>query len=159
VPITRKRCTLWQNVKGKPEGERKNALAIIIQPRSGTEISSRERWDEGAYELIQQWIKTHTKDLLPRKAAYDLREESFSLSWCKQDNASHQKLIENETQRILEHKRTPKDESPNDILINKICERASNKGLNTVANELILTRRIADAYQLAQGKSMEKNHA
>lgn len=143
----------------KPKGERKNALAIIIQPRSGAEISFRERWDKGAYKLIDGWIKTHTKDLLPRKAAYDLREESFSLNWCKQNNTSHQKLIKNETQRILEHKLTPENESPNDELINIICKRASDKGLNEVANELILTRRIADAYLLAQDNNKEKDHA
>lgn len=144
----------------KPEGERKNSLAIIIQPRSGAEINFRERWDNDAYELIEQWIKTHTKSLLPRKAAYDLREESFSLSWCKLDNDTHKTLIENETQRILEHKRTLEDESPNDKLINAICKRASNKGLREVANELILTRRIAEAYLLAKiNSSEEANHA
>lgn len=150
----------------KPETERKNGLAIIIQPRSGAEISFRERWDNGAYELIEKWIKTHTHDLLPRKAAYNLREESFSLNWCKLDNETHQKLIEHETQRILEHKRTTEKQSPEDELINTICKRASNKGLAEVANELILTRRIADTYLLAKTKNTadansakEKNHA
>ncbi len=73
-----------------PEGQRKNALAILLQPRSGAEISFRERWEEDAVpnephtppdKLLETWIEAHNENLLPRRVGYELREASFALRW------------------------------------------------------------------------------
>ena len=136
-------------------GQSKNALAILLQPRSGAEISFRERWDKNADTHLKRWIKTHTHDLLPRQAGYNLRDESYALDWCKQNNADHQELLIKETRRILEHKRTPEDEAPDEALIEAICQRVAEKGMMNAANELILTRRFAQAFELAANKQQE----
>lgn len=135
-----------------PEAIRKNALAIIIQPRSGAEICFRERWDnpQPAEKLLNNWIECHTNQLIPRRAGYNLREESFAIkNWCDQEDATHQKLIRKETRRILERKRDKEDNPIKEKWIAAVCERAASKGLAQAANELILTRRFAEALLLA----------
>lgn len=141
-----------------PNGQSKNALAILLQPRSGAAISFRERWNNGnndACTLLKNWIATHTHNLLPRQAGYNLRDEAYALDWCKEDNPNHRELLIKETRRILEHKRTHNDEAPDEALIDAICQRVAEKGMANAANELILTRRFAQACQLATNKQQE----
>ncbi len=129
----------------KPDGQSKNALAIILQPRSGAEISFRERWDNTIPpdEIFKQWIDSHNNQLLPKSVGYALREVAIALDWCQDAT-----VIEKETSRILQRKRNPDGSFISQGLITKICQRAAQTGLSQLANELIITRRFAAAYQL-----------
>ncbi|GJL72542.1 MAG: type III-B CRISPR-associated protein Cas10/Cmr2 [Nitrosomonas sp.] len=130
----------------KPRGQSKNALAIMLQPRSGAVISFRERWDNEIPpdKLFSKWIKAHNSQLLPRGVGYALREASFALEWCKDSS-----VIEKETSRILELKRNSDGSLIEDSLIAFICTRAAKIGLAQIANELIITRRFAANFQLS----------
>lgn len=150
LDLARKAEKLAKDNDNPDKTKRKNALAILFQPRSGAEIAFRERWDNNPAKLLNDWINIHSKDLLPRRAAYNLREESFSLDWAKNKPG----LIEKETRRILEHKRTSDDEKIENKLINTICERVKTIGCAALANELILTQRLAQ-----EDKSKENAHA
>ncbi len=128
------------------EGRKKNALAILLQPRSGAEISFRERWDNEVlpHLLLGKWIQAHNQGLLPKGFGYELRQLSFALDWCT-DTA----VIEKEISRILERKRQSNGEYVEEGLIADICKRAAQAGLKLMANELIITHRFAQAYQLS----------
>ncbi len=143
------------------EQEKKNALAVIIQPRSGAEISFRERWDKQADKILQNWIKAHLKQEIPRQAGYQLREEAIALDWCNADLTNYKGLIEAETERIMERKRVKDDEGNESEVdqdwINTVCKRASQKGLRKTADELIMTYRIAQTYKLANKKQEDTN--
>lgn len=130
----------------KPREQSKNALAIMLQPRSGAEISFRERWDNNIppNKLFNKWIKAHNDQLLPRGVGYALREAAIALDdWCQ--DAS---VIEKEASRILERKRNPDGSFITEGLIAAICQRAVQVGLSQIANELIITRRFAVVHQL-----------
>lgn len=129
-----------------PKGQRKNALAILLQPRSGAEINFRERWDNDVlpHLLLGQWIQAHNQGLLPRRFGYELRQLSIALDWC-----TEAELIEKEVSRILQRKRQADGEYLEQGLIADICQRATHAGLKRIADELIITRRFAEAYQLS----------
>lgn len=134
----------------KPEGESKNALAILLQPRSGAEIRFRERWNNAMppAEILGKWIKAYNEDLLPRRFGYQLRELALALEWCDGQSA-YQSFIEQETSRILQRKRNRDGSWVDDDLISLICERAGQIGLKRLADELVLTRRFAEAHKLS----------
>ena len=147
-----------------PAGESKNAIAIILQPRSGVEIDLRIRWDEQAAEVLEHCINCHNEGLLPQSAAYDLKQEARSIEkWCDPKVPKYSELITKETQRILLRKRTADGEQPNNETITAISERAGKIGMAEVADELILMRRFAQAVRLAMGQLKdqpeESNHA
>jgi len=142
------------------EGD-KNALAVILSPRSGAEISFREGWKNDADKVLYKWIEAHLEEEVPRQAAYNLRDESIALDWAeKPDN--YATLINAETQRILAKKRTNDEEGKQQVLkqewIDTICERAKQNGLRKTADELIMTYRIAQAYKQADRKTQENSN-
>ena len=135
------------------EKQAKNALAIILQPRSGAEISYRERWDarpKAAHTIMQQWAKVHELSLLPRQVAYNLRDAAIELSWCEEDDGDYQHVIQNEAIRILNHKKTIKEDKPEKEQIVSVLERIAKQGLSKTADELMLSHRIYQASKLAK---------
>lgn len=140
----------------------KNALAIILQPRSGAEISFREKWNKEAEKILCKWIEAHLSGDIPRQAGYNLRDEAIALSWAKDDTENYKDLIDKETQRILNKKRVldehGKPKSLDADWIDAVCERAKQTGLRQTADEMIMTYRIAEAYKLA-GEECKKETA
>ena len=139
--------------KSNESTDKKNALALIVNPRSGAEISFRERWDKGADIILCKWIEAHLTGELPRRAGYNLREESISLEWSNEDPAKYETLITAETRRILGRKRKHTNDSADDLVdshwADAVANRAKEKGLAKTADELIMTYRIAQAYKLS----------
>lgn len=135
----------------------KNALAIILSPRSGVEISFREKWDKDAERILCKWVEAHLSGDIPRQAGYNLRDEAIALSWVKDDPEKYQTLVDKETQRILNKKRVldehGKPKSLDADWIDAVCERAKQTSLRQTADEMIMTYRIAEAYKLANKKS------
>ena len=138
-----------------PVNQRKNALAILLKPRSGAEISYRERWDKDADSILSKWVDAHLKEEgIPRQAGYNLRDESIALDWAeKPDN--YATLINAETKRILTKKRTKNQQPLDQNWIDAICERAKQNGLRKTADELIMTYRISQAYKQADRTKQE----
>lgn len=145
-----------------PDDLPKNALAIILQPRSGAEISFREKWNKEAEKILCKWIEAHLSGDIPRQAGYNLRDEAIALSWAKDDTENYKDLIDKETQRILNKKRVldehGKPKSLDADWIDAVCERAKQTGLRQTADEMIMTYRIAEAYKLA-GEECKKETA
>lgn len=137
-----------------PDDHPKNALAIIIKPRSGAEISFREKWaydedqlEHSAESILNNWIEAHLNQSISRQAAYNLRDESFALNWGS--SVVPDNLIKEETARILDAKRTPDGKIKHEW-VKKIMNRVAKKGMRIAADEMIMTYRIAEACRLAQ---------
>ncbi|MFW5443052.1 MAG: type III-B CRISPR-associated protein Cas10/Cmr2 [Methylococcaceae bacterium] len=131
--------------------QQKNALAVIIQPRSGASIRFREHWDyeneqKSAETILYNWINAHNQQLIPRQAGYNLRDTAYAFDWV---NHKHSDLIQQETERIMGKKRDQEGNPLEKQWIQMVCDRVANKGLLPTADELIMTYRIAQAYKLA----------
>lgn len=136
----------------------KNALAIILSPRSGAEITFKESWKNDADKVLCKWIEAHIEEEIPRQAGYNLRDESMALDWINKPK-NYQDLIDAETQRILSKKRKKNNngeyQSLDDEWIDIVSERAKQNGLRKTADELIMTYRISQAYKQAGRKAQE----
>ncbi len=131
--------------------QQKNALAIIIQPRSGAPINFRERWDykneqHSAETILYNWINAHNEQLIPRQAGYNLRDAAYAFDWTTPE---HSEFIQQETERILGRKRDQEGKPLAKEWIRMVCDRVASKGLFHSADELIMSYRIAQAYKLA----------
>jgi CRISPR-associated protein Cmr2 len=141
-----------------PSNQTKNALALIMQPRSGEPISFREQWNDhdeakSAETILHNWIQAHLDSAIPRQAGYNLRDESLALDWG--ETPVPKELIEKETRRVLDAKRTPEGKIENKWVEN-VMQRVAEKGMRIAADELIMTYRIAEACKQAQGQASDQ---
>ena len=139
--------------------QQKDALAIILDPRSGAPIEYRARWPENPDGTLQQWVDAHVNDLIPDGAAYELREEAQAIQWAL-SNPKAKHLISKEVKRILSRKKPKQGQDEiSKPLLDTLYLHAEEVGMSNLANELILTRRFADAHVQSmrgtQRKAME----
>jgi CRISPR-associated protein Cmr2 len=141
---------LAKGVKFKDKAQQRDGVALILEPHSGATIEVRDRWDNKPDERFAKWVDVHLNDLLPDKAVYDLREAARELAWAQK---GHAHLIECETRRILSRKQAARGkEQVTKDLRNKLADEAKRLGLATLANELLIARRLAEAAAQAQGR-------
>lgn len=120
--------------------ERKNGLAILYQPRSGERIEFRAQWRSDPTQILARWQQLHHSGELPSRAAMQLRElVSAMQGWCKTGDA----LVEQEINRVLERKRLDNNEKVDSAAIGAICKRGRDIGLKRLAQELLLTQKLA----------------
>lgn len=143
--------TLARQAEGLAKGNsledsnQKDALAIVLDPRSGASLEYRARWDQNPDAILQTWIDAHVEDLIPDGAAYELREEARALQWAMEDENADT-LITKEVKRILGRKRAEHGQrNISDELLETLNDHAAQVGMAQLANELILTRRFAEA--------------
>ena len=130
-----------------PEPAQKDALGIILSPRSGAAIEYRARWGENPDRTLHTWINAHLEDLIPDGVAYELREEARDLRWAREEDVNHP-LIAKEVERILGRKKAAHGQKDlSEQMINNLSKHAAKVGMETLAEELILTRRFADAHR------------
>lgn len=144
-----------------PGDQPKNSLALIVQPRSGAKISFREKWnyekpENSAEHILGNWIQAHVNNAISRQVGYNLRDESLSLDWGNTPVPSE--LISAETARILDAKRNTEGKIKNKWK-DKVTKRVQKKGMRVAADELIMTYRIAEAYQQVQTTKEEEGEA
>ncbi len=122
------------------EGKRKNGLAILYQPRSGARIEFREQWNNNPKDILGKWQQLHEGGELPFRAAFQLRELERTIGpWCK----SGDELLAAEIKRVLKRKRNEKGEDVDSDLINAVVMRGKDIELKKLADELILTQKLA----------------
>lgn len=143
LDLAREAEQLAKNNQDSDKGKRKNGLAIIYQPRSGDRIEFREQWSatpERANEILEQWRRLHVSRELPFRAAFQLRILGRAIGdWC---GPGHD-LLEKEIGRILDRKRIKKNEKVGPEVIDSVCKRGEKIGLGKLADELILTQKLA----------------
>ena len=120
----------------------RNALAILLGIRSGAELAWRAQWnDEKAFNALATFTDDYRKDLLPTRAAYDLRGIDRRLAWLRDENNDHAPgMREAEVRRMLDRARTPAGRAISDELQDLIRQQASARPLQDLADTLIIAR-------------------
>lgn len=141
---------LAKSVKGK------NALAVILDKRSGAPLSTADSWSSGIAQRLIQWALFHQQDLIPDKFGYQLRHlahefgEDGSLAWTVDGLPNN--ALAYEFVRILKRKRSGQGQHAlKSEQLESILRTARYTGnLKQLADELVLSRIIADAKNQAK---------
>ena len=127
---------------GDPDTSR-NALAIALGIRSGAELCWRAQWsDTSAFKALDTMTAAFRDDLLPTRAAYDLRGIDLRLAWLRGDDSARARGMRSaEVQRMLDRARIRGGDSriPDDLK-GLIVERAQAQPLQALADTLIVAR-------------------
>jgi len=133
----------------------RNSLAVILAKRSGNPVEICQSWNSKFVERLDEWITCHREDLLPDKFAYELKRLSKILGdeLTFKDELPHS-MQDYEFLRILNRKKAHGGKNELDTQeINKIIAAASSlNSLNDLANELIITKIVAQSQDQAEGK-------
>lgn len=135
-----------------PEALRRDALGILLEPRSGVRMALRERWDKQPDQRLGMWIRAFQNDEVPDKAAYQLRELARQLDWAPAD------LLEKEARRILrrkqaEHGQRRMGEEQQEQLLQALRNRCADvadggrpaQALTALVDEWLIARRLSQA--------------
>lgn len=128
----------------------KDALALTISKRSGSDTTIYDN-KRTLIEQLQRIIEWHRKALIPDSAAYELREITQRLrgpNVSTMDKDVRHSILQLEATRII--KRKVKDPEVQKSMLNLFDEKGWLA--ERFANELIVARLFADAYDLAYGK-------
>ncbi|MBI1747849.1 MAG: type III-B CRISPR-associated protein Cas10/Cmr2 [Acidobacteria bacterium] len=142
----------------------RNGIAVHLHTRGGASIQIRTQWSTDSDALdkrLKKWADMHRKDQIPDKAAYGLRElvrdyksECWPTETGKQSSALAAALQSDALRRIKRKKGQQGDKGLMELerLLRTI---ASVADVRRVANEIILSRRIAVALSQAEGRPMD----
>lgn len=152
-----------KSVKGK------NALAIILSKRSGSDTLVKGSWKndqetEKPFDARLKWfIQLHLDDALPDGVAYELRNLWLRFQDLEYGTVlqNYEKLLKAETIRILKRKKSEGGKKEIDERIfsdlEKLVENTSLSGekewtLLNLANEIIVAKDFARAYKQANSQ-------
>jgi CRISPR-associated protein Cmr2 len=156
-----------QAEKAAKSVEGKDALAVIVDKRSGAPRMVKGSWKSGFYERLKILAEWHKEDDIPDGAAYQLRDLANSLEVEKEkiDEETFDALEEikrREAIRILRRKRAKQGQEAIDpkkvetlekLLSAKNDENDGKKNsVRILADELIVAKIFADAMKQAEGK-------
>jgi CRISPR-associated protein Cmr2 len=151
--------------------EGKNALAVILDKRSGAPLERVAAWEDngaGFVERLLRWSECHRNEWIPDKFGYQLRHlqgefgDENALEWKTGTGGeeSPNNALAYEFIRVLKRKRAGRGsrELQPEHMQQIIQTARSVNRLDALANELILTRLIADS-QIQAGMKKEADHA
>jgi CRISPR-associated protein Cmr2 len=142
----------------------KNALAVVVDKRSGTSRIAKGRWGT-LDERLETFIRWHRENAIPDGAAYELRDLAYRLEISENAPEDLRKNLaeakEKEAKRILKRKKKDFGESVmDDATIEKLHEfieqiEATKKdgedSIAILADELIIAKIFAEAEKIADG--------
>ena len=138
---------------------RKNGFAILLKPRSGAEVAVRSRWPDNPDRYMHDWVNAHVNDWIPDGAAYELKSLAHCFEGLEEEN-SVDAILKAETLRILKRKKASRGEKKIDErTLQHLCDRAATVGPLQLANELIISRRLAESVICTNVKNMEASDA
>ncbi|QMT32133.1 type III-B CRISPR-associated protein Cas10/Cmr2 [Alysiella filiformis] len=143
----------------KENHERRNALAILLSVRGGSDIQVRFNWnDEQGLESFKTFVDYYLKKQIPSRVAYDmqaiyLRTQQFG----KQDGGDDDKELRQNIQlaeltRMLKQARTDTGKEIDNGIIEQLNNRGKDIGLDRLADELIIARWLSAKTQKELGK-------
>lgn len=143
----------------------KNALAVVVDKRSGASRIAKGTWGT-LNKRLETFINWHCKNSIPDGAAYELRDLAIRLEIPEnapkslRDNLTDAK--EKEAKRILKRKKKDFGESAIDDETIKSLEQfikdiqktkqPDEDSIEVLADEIIIAKMFADAKNLAEGK-------
>lgn len=130
----------------------KNALAVTLSKRSGSDRTVKGQWGT-LDQRLSSFILLHRAEKIPDGAAYELRDLALRLKVDKGDGKykTLQDAMRFEAMRILQRKRAKQGEYEidKDVLENFESYLSPENESEDLANELIIARIFADATELA----------
>ncbi len=154
----------------------KNALAVTVSKRSGSDLTVKGKW-HNLDENLEYWIKLHCQEQIPDGVAYELRDLALSLSNKsgfiidnKESTLSEKEttktlttILQKETIRIFERKRVESGSLPLEKeVLEKIQQRLKTKDkslglVQELADEIIVARIFADALKNVRSDSTRED--
>ncbi len=155
--------------------EGKNALAVIVDKRSGISRTLKGTW--GTIDTrLNQFVEWHRQEEIPDGAAYQLRDLANRLEVSDKVSDEDRKVLQRakiaEAKRILKRKEISKEalrKSENflndirDVLKKEHLAKGNaekdfvDKSVEVLADELIIAKIFADAMQLSQPRREKKD--
>jgi CRISPR-associated protein Cmr2 len=135
----------------KTAKQTRNSLAITLLKRSGAPITISDHWG-AIVPRLTAFRDLHQHDLFPDGAAFELRELARTLETIGLNEAA--KL---EANRILIRKRPKQGTRPiAEKVIADVQRHIEQTSIETIANELIVARALAEANEIANPTSLEE---
>ncbi|MFW1644918.1 type III-B CRISPR-associated protein Cas10/Cmr2 [Acinetobacter guillouiae] len=133
--------------------QRRNALAVLLSVRSGTDTYLRLKWDEvQAHQAFKQWIRLYVNKQIPTRIAYDTRAIDLNTQFISSDRDLLQKIRVAELKRMLKKTRLATGEKVPETTIESLQHRAQDIDLDKLSDELIVARWFAAKLQKDLGK-------
>jgi len=135
----------------------RNGLAVHLHKRGGGDpIYLREQWrndDRSLDKKIEKWANMHLENVLPDKAAYEMRELAFVYrNWNGTEKEELKNLIKSDAARMLKRKRPggAEDKKINSESLDFMLDSLDScKKIRHLADELILARKVSDVMKIA----------
>lgn len=136
-----------------PAEQRRNALGLALDVRSGNVTQLRLRWDdEKSQAHFQQWINYYRRKEIPTRVAYGTRELDIHTQHITGEKDLLGKIQAAEMQRMLEKARLENGQALKQEVIEVLSDCAKDYGLQRLADELIVARWLAAKTQQDLGK-------
>lgn len=135
-----------QHAKGDATETPRDALAIQLRIRSGSELRWRAQWkDKQAFDALLRFAAAYRAGELPTRAAYDLREIDRRLGWLRDDDSETARgMRKADVERTLDRaRRSGGGRTIPAELRALIRERTDNQSLAELADTLIIARWLA----------------
>jgi CRISPR-associated protein Cmr2 len=129
----------------------RNALAVIVDKRSGPEIEALGTWGTVDQDLAH-FVSLHVHDWVPDGAAYELRELARLLDGAEgQERRSLEELVRQEAERILRRKQPQHGDAArlSEEVLTGLLAGLDLRGVGLLADLLILARTLAQATEEA----------
>lgn len=139
--------------------EGKNALAVIVDKRSGVSRTLKGRWGT-VDQRLNQFVEWHRREEIPDGAAYQLRDlaNRLEVSEGMVDKPTLDKIKLVEAKRILQRKRASRGEKGiGKEKLDAFGSYLKELSVEELADELIIAKIFAEAKQLSQPKQDKKD--
>lgn len=159
LPLAREALALAKNVEAKDPDDRRKALGIVYQPRSGATVRARLRWESKPTEGLQAWQEAFHAKQLPKRTSYVLRQLLATHSWVLKDYRTAKALLPGEIRRVLTRRQpaepgagtgpAPLERLTTEIsdLIESFSYGSDSEGmLKHWVNALLIARSVAEKY-------------
>lgn len=133
--------------------QRRNALGILLDVRSGNQTKLRLGWDnEMSHQAFSEWVNLYLHKQVPSRIAYDTRAIDLQTKNIAKDKDIQKGIQSAELSRMLTKARLASGGSVAKQHVEKLTERAKHIGLQLLSDELIVARWFAAKTQQDLGK-------
>lgn len=144
----------------------RNGLAVRLYKRGGGDpVCLREQWSDGSRSLdkkLEKWANMHLENVIPDKAAYEMRELAGVYgNWKGTEKEELKNLIKADAARMLKRKRPGGaegkkiDSNDLDFMLDGLD---SCKKIRHLADEIILARKLSEVMKKAGKRGYYKEN-
>lgn len=133
--------------------QRRNALGILLDVRSGNQTKLRFSWDDTtAHQAFAQWVNLYLNKEIPSRIAYDTRAIDLRTKKIARGKEIQRDIQTAELTLMLKKARLSQGGAIKKQHIDQLTERAKNITLQQLSDELIVARWFAAKTQQDLGK-------